>query len=75
VVTVGDDNNGFAAFMSRKDTAELLSQVKYLCGVNDVEFQFPVEIAGEWAGRGIQKGVAITEVEPFFAIFRVAVGR
>ncbi|WJJ58597.1 RNA ligase [Klebsiella phage vB_KpnM_NDO71] len=75
VVTVGDDNNGFAAFMSRKDTAELLSQVKYLCEVNDVEFQFPVEIAGEWAGRGIQKGVAITEVEPFFAIFRVAVGR
>lgn len=75
VVTVGDDNNGFAAFMSRKDTAELLSQVKYLCEVNDVEFQFPVEIAGEWAGRGIQKGVAIAEVEPFFAIFRVAVGR
>lgn len=75
IVNVGDDNHGFAAFMIRKDTKELLNQVKYLCEISDVEFKFPVEIAGEWAGRGIQKGVAVSEVEPFFTIFRVAVGR
>lgn len=75
IVQVGDDNNGFAAFMVRKDTKELLEQVKYLCECNGTPFSFPVEIAGEWAGRGIQKGVAVSEVEPFFTIFRVAVGR
>ncbi|AKJ73525.1 hypothetical protein SP40_84 [Salmonella phage 40] len=75
VVTIESDNSGFAAFMSRKDMNGLLDQVKYICEVNNIDLEFPVEIAGEWAGRGIQKGVAISEVEPFFAIFRVAVGK
>lgn len=75
IVTIGDDNSGFAAFMSRKNTKSLLDQVKHIAEVNEVPFEFPVEIAGEWAGRGIQKGVAVCEVEPFFAIFRVAVGK
>lgn len=75
IVTIGDDNNGFAAFMGRKDVTELLEQVKHICQNYDIPVEFPVEIAGEWAGRGIQKGVAISEVEPFFAIFRVAVGK
>lgn len=75
VLSLEQDNSGFMAFMSRKDNKELLEQVKYLCGVNGIEFKFPVEIAGEWAGRGIQKGVAVSEVEPFFSIFRIAVGR
>lgn len=75
VVVIGDDNQGFAAFMSRKNTASLLDQVRWVCEMDGRPFEFPVEIAGEWAGRGIQKGVAISEVEPFFAIFRVAVGK
>lgn len=75
VVEIGRDNAGFAAFMSRKNLPALLEEVKHLCAYEGIEFKFPVEIAGEWAGRGIQKGVAVTEVEPFFSIFRVAVGR
>ena len=75
IVSIGDDNNGFAAFMSRKDVTELLEQVKHICSNYDIPVTFPVEIAGEWAGRGIQKGVAISEVDPFFAIFRIAVGK
>ncbi len=63
------------AFMVRKDTASLLEQVKHICEISGIAFEFPVEIAGEWAGRGIQKGVAVSEVEQFFAIFRVAIGQ
>lgn len=75
VLSLDQDNMGFMSFMIRKDTDELLNQVRYICSVRGIPFEFPVEIAGEWAGRGIQKGVAVSEVEPFFAMFRVAVGR
>ena len=73
-VDIGKDNAGFAAFMHRKDMAKLLGQVKDICEEKGITFEFPVEIAGEWAGRGIQKGVAVTELDPFFTVFRVAVG-
>jgi len=74
VVAIGRDNAGFAGSMSAKNLTVLLDQVKALCAENGIDFKFPVEIAGEWAGRGIQKGVAVNEVEPFFSVFRVAVG-
>ncbi len=73
-VDIGKDNAGFAAFMHRKDMDLLLERVRKVCEEHNVTFEFPIEIAGEWAGRGIQKGVAVTEVEPFFSVFRVAVG-
>lgn len=75
VVAVGKDNMGFAGSMSNKNLSGILNEIKAICADNDIEFEFPVEIAGEWAGRGIQKGVAVTEVEPFFTVFRVAVGK
>uniref|UniRef100_A0AAU8GET2 RNA ligase n=1 Tax=Salmonella phage vB_SEnST11_KE23 TaxID=3161174 RepID=A0AAU8GET2_9CAUD len=75
VLSLQQDNSGFMAFMVRKDTASLLEQVKHICEISGIAFEFPVEIAGEWAGRGIQKGVAVSEVEPFFTIFRIAVGK
>lgn len=75
VLSVGQDNQGFMARMSNVDTKALLDQVKYLCTKVGVDFKFPVEVAGEWAGRGIQKGVAVSDVDPFFAVFRVAVGK
>lgn len=75
VLEIGQDNNGFMARMIHTDHARLLDQVRYICETRGVEFAFPIEVAGEWAGRGIQKGVAISEVDPFFAIFRIAVGK
>lgn len=75
VLELGQDNNGFMARMIHIDHSRLLDQVRYICETRGVPFSFPVEVAGEWAGRGIQKGVAISEVDPFFAIFRIAVGR
>ena len=75
IVVPGDDNHGFAAFMSRKDMNSLLNQVRWICEVESIPFAYPSEIAGEWAGRGIQSGVAVAEVEPFFVIFRIGIGR
>lgn len=75
VLALGQDNQGFMARMMHIDHARLLDQVRYICETRGVEFAFPIEVAGEWAGRGIQRGVAISDVDPFFAIFRVAVGR
>ncbi|QGZ16363.1 RNA ligase 2 [Erwinia phage Hena1] len=75
VLGIGDDNQGFMARMIHIDHKRLLDQVRYICETRGVEFKFPVEVAGEWAGRGIQKGVALNEVDPFFAIFRIAVGK
>lgn len=75
VLSLEQDNNGFMSFMVRKDVSNLLEQVQYLCQVQNLPFEYPVEIAGEWAGRGIQKGVAVSDVEPFFSVFRIAVGK
>lgn len=75
ILAIGEDNQGFMARMMHIDHTRLLDQVKYICETNNIPFAYPVEVAGEWAGRGIQKGVAVTDVDPFFTIFRVAVGK
>lgn len=74
VLSLTQDNSGFMGFMVRKDVSKLFNQVISACLAQGIEIAYPIEIAGEWAGRGIQKGVAVSEVEPFFTIFRVAVG-
>lgn len=43
------------------------SQIKSAYGID-----YPFEIAGEWAGQGIQKGSSVACVEKFFAAFVVA---
>lgn len=75
VLSLEEDNYGFMAFMVEKDHKPLLEQVKQICEDRGIEFKFPVEIAGEFAGEGIQKDVAVSEIMPFFTIFRVAVGK
>lgn len=61
------DNCGFAAWHKSKE-ADFESFIKLLPPQTN-----PIVIYGEWAGRGIQKGVAVSEVEKFFYIFGVKV--
>lgn len=75
IITPENDNANFAKWCLSRNINDLLNQVKWVCEQHEVNFEFPVEIAGEFAGRGIQKGVAIAETLPFLAIFGVAVGR
>lgn len=64
----GQDNMGFRAFMvANKDAFETL--------FNRIGYQDKtVTVFGEWAGQGIQGGVAISKVPKFFAFFGIKIG-
>ncbi|MEE9983297.1 RNA ligase family protein [Agrobacterium pusense] len=59
VLTPIDDNAGFAGWASQHES--LWKEVAAPFG-NIVVF-------GEWCGRGIQKGVALSELDPMFVVF------
>lgn len=67
IITPEKDNAGFACFVhSNKETFLKLNPYK-----NTLE---DVVIYGEWCGSGIQKGVAISELDKMFVVFGVKVG-
>jgi len=74
IINVGKDNAGFAFFVesNEKSFEELVEHVRYVnkgvIGDND-----DIIIFGEWAGEGIQKGVAITGIPKSFFIFDVKI--
>ena len=64
IIGTGNDNAGFAAWV--ESTRNVWDQILVLPKVT---------IFGEWCGRGIQKGVAITEVDSkHFAMFAIQIG-
>lgn len=65
-----DDNSGAAAFLSQIPLEILLAEILRIRGAGVFEEIF---IVGEWAGIGIQKGVAIASLKRFFAIFNIRV--
>lgn len=67
------DNAGFMLAMLAKEQTliELFNRVAECAGLGFTE---PLTIYGEWAGGNIQKGVAISGLPKFFAIFGVRVG-
>ena len=69
ILSLKHDNMGFAAWHQSK--AELF--VRYAAMQRDI-FKFKdadVIIYGEWAGKNIQKGVAVNEAQRFFYLFKV----
>ena len=70
IVTTEDDNLGFAAWVAERYCyyADMLSCVRNLYKNDDIV------IYGEFAGRGIQKGVAVNAADKFFYIFGVKAG-
>jgi hypothetical protein len=71
LIFIDDDNHGFAMFVERnKEAFEKLFEpfYKYLKDDNSI-----ITIFGEWAGKGIQSGVAISQLDKFFAIFDVKI--
>jgi len=66
IITPDDDNYGFAKWVDANATALKALLVKLGGGK-------PAIVYGEWAGKNIQKGVALTELEKFFCIFRIKV--
>lgn len=76
VLTLESDNFDFRAFMVKTGVIEDLferAEQRYRDLYNR-EPEYPIEIAGEYAGRGIQRTVSVGEVDRFFAIFGVGFG-
>lgn len=66
VLTIESDNCGFAQW--HYDNTQSFSDFYKLIGIDK-----DIVIYGEWAGKGIQKGVAVSDVDKFFYIFGVKV--
>ncbi|KAK7033112.1 glycoside hydrolase family 5 protein [Favolaschia claudopus] len=65
------DNCGTYALLSRAPLSSLVEQILAVRGAGD-HFE-EIYICGEVAGKGVQKGVAITLMERFFAIFNIRI--
>lgn len=73
IITPENDNAGFAFFASTRE--EIFAKM-----FNFISSHFKIDmdkntisIYGEWAGQGIQKGVAISEIDKSFFIFGVKI--
>lgn len=64
VLSLMQDNAGFMLAMMNKDFSNLFNQYWY------TDY---IAIFGEWCGKGIQKGVAVSELDKMFVIFAVNV--
>lgn len=85
-----EDNAGFRAFVDALPRQAILDMFFALAeeavkaevpGIQRLEgdtdgfyADIPLTIYGEWAGKGIQKGVAVSEVERFFYVFGAKAG-
>jgi len=70
-ITIEKDNAGFAFFAdARKDYfRDIILDIKKKNNITDET----VIVFGEWCGKGIQKGVAINQLDKMFVIFSVKV--
>jgi hypothetical protein len=75
IITVEKDNAGFAFFVeSRKDV--FIKLAEDIAKKNNIRLDMngtTIVIYGEWSGKGIQKNVAISEIDKSFFIFAVKV--
>lgn len=73
IITVQNDNAGFAAFVDQNITA--FSMIfEEIAGTEHIDLStHTLTVYGEWCGKGIQKGVAITNLNKAFFIFGIKV--
>lgn len=75
ILDITHDNMGFFEAMSTVDVNQLFEALEWrYYELHGTKPEYPLEIAGEWAGGNIQKGVAVTELDKFFAIFAIRTG-
>ena len=73
IITLEKDNAGFAFFAERYKV-ELGSLLDDLIDEHQIDTKiYTVSIYGEWAGKGIQKGVGISQLDKAFYVFGVKV--
>ena len=71
VITPDDDLNGFSKFVfaSSDSWNSVFDKIETLYQISDKT----IIIYGEWCGKGIQKGVGISQLEKMYVIFAVRV--
>ena len=75
IIAVGNDNAGFASFAT-DNYLHFTNLLNKVISKNKIDTkEFTVSIYGEWAGKGIQKGVGISQLDKAFYIFGVKVSK
>lgn len=73
IITPEKDNAGFAKFAESKKEI-FMNMINIVKTTYNIDLDnYSIVLFGEWTGKGIQKGVAISEMERFFALFDVKV--
>src|SRR3989304_5339173 len=77
IITPQQDNAGFAFFVeSRKEVfLDMMRTVQMNNKIFIEDESLTISIFGEWAGKGIQKGMGITNLEKSFFIFGVKISK
>ncbi len=73
IITVENDNYDFALFAEKNQFVFMIFFEEIAKKHNIDLSKFTLSIYGEWAGKGIQKSVGISEIEKSFFIFGVKV--
>lgn len=74
IITPLKDNYGFAFFadQNKESFMNIINQV-YID--NDLGEEFTVSVYGEWAGKGVQKSVGISEIDKAFFLFGIKISK
>ena len=70
IITVEKDNMGFAFFVEQNKSV-LISIIEELAKIHNIDLnKYIITLPGEWCGKGVQKAVAISELDKRFVIFQ-----
>lgn len=74
VLGPNSDNNGFNAFLASMNRENFIKTIPLSLREEAEKYDLPIKIFGEWCGKGIQSGVAVSQLPKMFVIFAVQVG-
>jgi len=75
IITVEKDNAGFA-FFAESHRESMLELIDTIVSENGIDTNiYTVSIYGEWAGKGIQKSVGISQLDKAFYVFGIKVSK
>lgn len=75
IITPQKDNAGFAFFAETNKEA-FMKIINQVASDNDIDLdEFTISVFGEWAGKGIQKAVAMSELDKAFYLFAVKISK
>ena len=75
IITPEKDNAGFA-FFAESHKVEFCSLIDKIVSEHQIDTNvYTVSIYGEWAGKGVQKSVGISELDKAFYVFGVKISK